>query len=236
LVLVFGAAADAGAQEFQARLVRLVVPYPGGGGVDGLSRALAERLGKVWGQTVIVENKPGASTMIGGAEVARAPADGHTLFFTTDSSITSNPHLFKSLSYDPVRDLVPVTQLINLVQLVVAHPALGASSIAELVTLARVKGSILNYASYGIGSQPHLLFEMLKKQTGIGIEQIPFKGIAPAVTAVIAGETQLTLAGSALVAGHLKSGRLKPLAVAGKTRQPSRASLMWLRCRSMGFP
>ena len=144
---------------------------------------------------------------------------------TSDSTITSNPHLFKSLSYDPVRDLVPVTQLINLVQLVVAHPALGASSIAELVTMARVKGSILNYASYGIGSQPHLLFEMLKKQTGIGIEQIPFKGIAPAVTAVIAGETQLTLAGSALVAGHLKSGRLKPLAVAGKTRQPSHPDL-----------
>ena len=92
-------------QEFPSRLVKIVVPYPAGGGVDGLARPIAERLGRMWGQSVIVENKPGASTMIGGAEVARSQPDGHTLLFTSDSSITSNPHLFKKMLYDPIKEL-----------------------------------------------------------------------------------------------------------------------------------
>ena len=104
---------------------KLVVPYPAGGGVDGLARPLADRLSQIWGQPVIVENKPGASTMIGGGSRARAPADGHTLFFTSDSSITSNPLLFKKMMFDPVKDLAPVTQLIDLHQLVVVHPSVS---------------------------------------------------------------------------------------------------------------
>src|SRR5688572_219024 len=112
----------AAAQEFPSRVVKLVVPYAAGGGVDGLARPLAERLGRAWGQTVIVENKPGASTMIGGAEVARSSPDGHTLLFTSDSSITSNPHLFKKMSYDPIKELAPVTQLIDLHQFVLLNP------------------------------------------------------------------------------------------------------------------
>ena len=114
--------------QFPSRLIKLIVPYPPGGGVDGLARPIAERLGRLWGQSVIIENKPGAATMIGGAEVAHAPADGHTLLFTSDSTITSNPHLFKKMSFDPIKELAPVTQLIDLHQFVLVHPSVNASN------------------------------------------------------------------------------------------------------------
>ena len=198
-ILLPGAAAVA--QEFPSRLVRLVVPYPAGGGVDGLARPLAERLGRMWNQSVIIENKPGASTMIGGETVARAPADGYTLLFTSDSSITSNPHLFKKMPFDPIKDLVPVTQLIDLHQMVLVHPSVSAASMPELVALAKQKPNALNYGSYGIGSQPHLLFEMLRKETGAQIQQISYRGIAPAITATLAGEVQMTLGGISVAVG-----------------------------------
>ena len=224
----------AGAQEFPTRIVKLVVPYPPGGGVDGLARPFAERLSRIWGQTVIVENKPGASTMIGGADVARAPADGHTLFFTTDSSITSNPHLFKKMMYDPIKELVGVTQLIDLHQLVLVHPSVSANSMQELVMLAREQPDKLNYGSYGVGSQPHLLFEMLQKETGIKIQQVSYRGIAPAITAVIAGDVQMTLGGVSVAAGHIAGGRLKPLALSRATREKTLPNTPTLR--EAGFP
>ena len=206
------------AQEFPSRTVRIVVPYPPGGGVDGLARPLAERLTRLWGQAVMIENKAGAATMIGGDAVAKAAADGHTLFLTSDSSITSNPHLYAKMPFDPIMDLTPVTQLIDLHQMVVAHPSLAANSMQELVALARARPGTLNYGSYGSGSQPHLLFEALKAQTGIQIAHIPYKGIAPALTAAIAGEVQLTLGGAATTRGHFQSGRLKPIAIARRER------------------
>src|SRR5471030_2189638 len=171
--------------QFPSRLIKLIVPYPPGGGVDGLARPIAERLGRLWGQSVIIENKPGAATMIGGAEVARSPADGHTLLFTSDSSITSNPHLFKKMLYDPVNELAPVTQAIELHQFVLVHPSVVANTMKELVAEAKQKPGALNYGSYGNGSQPHLLFEMLRKQTGAQIQQIAYRGIAPAITATL---------------------------------------------------
>jgi tripartite-type tricarboxylate transporter receptor subunit TctC len=226
--------APAGAQEFPARIVKLVVPYPPGGGVDGLARPFADRLSRIWGQTVIVENKPGASTMIGGAEVARAPADGHTLFFTTDSSITSNPHLFKKMTYDPIKELVGVTQLIDLHQLVLVHPSVTANTVHELVALAKAAPDKLNYGSYGVGSQPHLLFEMLQKEAGIRIQQVSYRGIAPAITAVIAGDVQMTLGGVSVAAGHIAGGRLKPLALSRDTREKTLPNTPTLR--EAGFP
>jgi tripartite-type tricarboxylate transporter receptor subunit TctC len=206
------------AQEFPVRTVRIVVPYPPGGGVDGMARPLAERLARVWNQPVVVENKAGAATMIGGEAVARAAADGHTLLLTSDSSITSNPHLYPKMPFDPIRDLAPVTQLIDLHQMVVAHPSVAANTLQELVALAKAKPGALNYGSYGGGSQPHLLFEALKAQTGVQIAHIPYKGIAPALTAAIAGEVQLTLGGAATTRGHFQAGRLKPLAIARSQR------------------
>jgi tripartite-type tricarboxylate transporter receptor subunit TctC len=219
LLAAFAALASlAGAQEFPARPVRIVVPYPPGGGVDGMARPLADRLTKLWGQTVLVDNKPGAATQIGGDFVAKAPADGYTLLLTTDQTITSNPHLYPKMPFDPLKDLVPVTQLIDLHQMVVAHPSVAANTMQELVALAKAKPGSLNYGSYGSGSQPHLLFEGLRAQTGAQIAHIPYKGIAPALTAAIAGEVQLTLGGAATTRGHFQAGRLKPLAIARQER------------------
>jgi tripartite-type tricarboxylate transporter receptor subunit TctC len=222
------------AQEFPNHIVKIIVPYPAGGGVDGLARPIAERLGRLWGQSVIIENKPGASTMIGGAEVARATPDGHTLLFTSDSSITSNPHLFKKMLYDPIKELAPVTQLIYLHQFVLVHPSVSANRMKELVALAKVRPNALNYGSYGKGSQPHLLFEMLRKETGAQIQQISYRGIAPAITAVLAGEVQMTLGSVAVAAGHIEGKRLKALAIGRQTRLPSHPEIPTLR--EAGFP
>ena len=212
------AANVAAAQDFPSRTVKLLVPDPPGGGVDGLARPLADRLSKIWGQTVIIENKPGASTMLGGADVAHAAPDGHTLLFTSDSSITSNPYLFKKMAYDPIKELVPVTQLIDLHQLVLLHPSVPVSTMQELVALAKQKPNTLNYGSYGIGSQPHLLFEMLRKETGAQIQQVPYRGIALALTAVLSNEVQMTLGGISVAAGHLQNKTMKPLAISRKAR------------------
>lgn len=227
-------AAVANGQEFPSRLVRIVVPYPPGGGVDGLARPIAERLGRLWGQSVIIENKPGAATMIGGAEVARAPADGHTLLFTSDSSITSNPHLFKKMSYDPIKELAPVTQLIDLHQFVLVHPSVSANTMKELVALAKEKPDAMNYGSFGKGSQPHLLFEMLRDQTGAKIQQIAYRGIAPAITAALAGEVQTTLGSVAVAAGHIEGKKLKALAIGRQQRLTSHPDVPTLR--EAGFP
>jgi tripartite-type tricarboxylate transporter receptor subunit TctC len=209
---------SAEAEEFPTKTVRLVVPYPAGGGVDNLARPLAERLSQTWKQPVIIENKPGASTMIGAKSVAGASADGYTLLFTTDSTITSNPFLFKNLSFDPIKELMPVTQLVDLHQFVLANPTVAARSMQALVELAKREPDKLNYGSYGIGSQPHLLFEMLRKETGAQIRQISYRGIAPAVTAVLAGDVQLTLGSLSVSAGHIDSGKLVPLAISRKSR------------------
>ncbi|MDH7796289.1 MULTISPECIES: tripartite tricarboxylate transporter substrate binding protein [unclassified Beijerinckia] len=208
------------AQDFPKQMVRLIVPYPAGGGVDGLARAVADGLGRKWGQSVIIDNRPGASTMIGGEYVARAPADGTTLLFTSDSSITSNPFLFRKMSFDPIKDLAPITQLADLHQMVLVHPSVPANTLQELVALAKAKPDALNYASYGNGSQPHLLFEALKKQAGIQIIQVPFRGIAPALQAVIAGDVQMTLGGPAAL-GMLEAKQLKALAIGRKQRLPA---------------
>jgi tripartite-type tricarboxylate transporter receptor subunit TctC len=206
------------AQTFPDRLVKIVVPYPAGGGVDALARALGEALSQIWKQPVVIENKPGASTMIGGEFVVRAPADGYTLLMTSDSSITSNPFLFPKANFDPVKDLSPITQLIDLNQLVVLNPSVPANSMAELVALSKQKKGALNYASYGNGSQPHLLFEMLRAQAGADIMQIPFRGIAPAITATIANDVQMTLGGWSVTSGHIQAGTLKPIAISRKDR------------------
>ena len=217
------------AQEFPSRAVRIVVPYPAGGGVDGLARPLAERLSRLWGQPVVIDNRAGAATQIGGDNVAKSAPDGHTLLLTSDQSITSNPHLYPKMPFDPIKDLAPVTQLIDLHQMVIAHPSVSAASLQELVALARSKPGSLNYGSYGSGSQPHLLFEALKAQTGVQVAHIPYKGIAPAITATLAGEVQLTLGAPATTRGHIQAGKLKPLAIARSERLASFPDVPTLR-------
>ena len=203
----------AAASPYPDHTVRIIVPYAPGGGVDGLARALADNFSRAWNQSVIVENKSGASTMLGGEAVARAPKDGYTLLLTSDTSITSNPFLFKRQPYDPIKDLAPVTQLIDLHQIVVVHPSVPVSTLKELADYAKANPNKLSYGSYGKGSQPDLLFETVKAQTGASILPVPFRGIAPAILATLNGEVQMTLGSPAVVGQHIKAGKMKALAV-----------------------
>ena len=206
------------AHAWPTKPVRIVVAYPPGGGIDVLARQLADKLTPAWGQPVVVENKPGANTIIATDSVAKSPADGHTVLMTTDATFSINPHLYARLPYDAQRDFAPVTMLVLLQQLLVAHPSLPANSLSELIALAKAKPGSINYASYGSGSQPHLAGEMLKNKAGIDLVHVPYKGISLAVPAVMAGEVQLTFAGIATSMPQLKSGRIKALAIGGTTR------------------
>ena len=216
--LFAGASGPARAQPYPAKPIRIVVPYPAGGGIDVLSRLIGARLAQRFNQAVVIENKPGAGTIVAAESVARAAPDGHTLMVTTDATISINPHLYAKLPYDPVKDFAPITQLVFLNQLLVAHAALPVSNLKELIAYAKAQPGKLNYASYGIGSQPHLAMEIFKSQSGTDIVHVPYKGIPQAVPAAIAGEVQLTFSGAASTQAHIKAGRLKALAIGGAAR------------------
>ena len=222
------------AQDWPAKPVRIVVAYPPGGGIDVMARQIADKLTPAWKQSVIVENRPGANTIIASDAVAKAPADGHTVLMTTDATFSINPHLYAKLPYDAARDFVPVTMLVLLQQLLVAHPSLPASNLAELIQLAKQKPGSLRYASYGSGSQPHLSGEMLKNKAGIDLLHVPYKGISLAVPAVMANEVELTFAGIATSMPQLKAGRIKPIAIGGAQRSPLLPQVPTFR--ELGFP
>ena len=205
---------------YPAKTIRIVVPYPAGGGIDVISRIIGERLGRALGQSVIVDNKPGGGTILGADYVAKSAPDGYTLMMTTDATLSVNPHLYAKLPYDAVKDFSPITQLVLLNQILLANPAVPAGTLKELIAYARANPGKLNYASYGSGSQPHLAMETLKAQAGIDIVHVPYKGIPQAVPAAVAGEVQLTFSGIASSQSFLKAGRLKAIAVGGKSRMP----------------
>ena len=208
------------AYAWPTKPVRIVVAYPPGGGIDVLARQLADKLGPAWGQPVVVENRPGANTIVASDAVAKSSPDGHTILMTTDATFSINPHLYAKLPYDAQRDFVPVTMLVLLQQLLVAHPSLPANTLAELIGLAKRKPGSINYASYGSGSQPHLAGEMLKNRAAIDLVHVPYKGISLAVPALMAGEVHLTFAGIATSMPQLKAGRIKALAIGGTARSP----------------
>ncbi|HJT62715.1 MAG TPA: tripartite tricarboxylate transporter substrate binding protein [Burkholderiales bacterium] len=222
------------AHAWPTKPVRLVVAYPPGGGIDVMARQIAEKLTAAWGQPVVVENKPGANTIVATDAVAKSPADGHTILMTTDATFSINPHLYAKLPFDTQRDFVPVTMLVLLQQLLVAHPSLPANNLSELISLAKAKPGAINYASYGSGSQPHLSGEMLKNKAGIDLVHVPYKGISLAVPAVMAGEVQLTFAGIATSMPQLKAGRIKAIAIGGTQRSPLLPQVPTFR--ELGYP
>jgi tripartite-type tricarboxylate transporter receptor subunit TctC len=208
------------AQEggFPTRQVRLIVPYPPGGGLDVLTRAVADRLQPVWRQPVVVENRPGGSTVPGTDAVAKAAPDGHTLLVTADNSITANPHLIRGLPHDPMRDLLPVSVLVEVHQMILVHPSVRARSVRELVEAARAEPGRLNFGSYGNGSQPHLTFGALMAEARVELTHVPYRGVPPAILATLSGEVQMTLAGIASSMEHLRGGSLRALAVGRPAR------------------
>ncbi|MET4575528.1 Bug family tripartite tricarboxylate transporter substrate binding protein [Ottowia thiooxydans] len=206
---------------FPQKTVTFIVPLAAGGGTDILARKLAQQLAPIWGQSVVVENVSGASSIIGTQRVARAAADGYTLLVTTNGAIVGNRYLFKSLPYNPDKDFVPVSQLADIDMVVLANKALAANSLKELVAQARKDPGSVTYASYGNGSQPHLLMELFNKRENIQITHVPYKGLGPALTSVMAGETMLTLTGRGSGDAAIRSGKTKVLNYNSDKRDPA---------------
>ncbi|HWQ39375.1 MAG TPA: tripartite tricarboxylate transporter substrate binding protein [Burkholderiales bacterium] len=220
-VLVLALAAPAAAQEWKpSGTVRLIVPVQGGT-VDLLARLVAPRLQKEFGQPVIVENKPGAGGNIGTDLVAKAQPDGQTILVGYTAPITVNVTLFDHLPYDPQKDLAPITLAVTTPQFLTIHPSLPVNTVAEFVEYAKARPGKLSYGSISIGSASHLTMEMFKSAAGLDIVNIPFKGAAPTVTALLAGNVQAAFFVPGNVLPHLKDGRLKVLAVSGRTRFPA---------------
>jgi tripartite-type tricarboxylate transporter receptor subunit TctC len=221
------------AQDWPSRTVRLVVPYPPGGGVDVMARALAQKLQEKWNQPVVVDNRPGANTLLG-TEAAARSTDQHTLLFTTDATFTINPHLYDKLPYRADRDFTPITHLVSFSQMLVVNSSLPANNLTELINLARQKPGSLSYASYGPGSQPQLATEMLKQKTKTFIVHIPYRGIPQAIMAVVANEVPMTWSGIPSARAHLASGKLKALAYGGKSRSSAYPDVP--TAAELGFP
>ena len=206
----------ANAQDYPSRTVEIVVPFAAGGGTDLVARVLAERLSETMRQRFVIINRPGASTNIGTAAVANAPADGHTLLLTS-ISFAANPSLYRKLSWAQ-SDLAPIALICNSPSILVVTPSLPVNTAAELIATAKARPGELNYASYGAGSGPHLAAGLLQDITGTKMQHIPYGGGSPATMAVLRGEVQMLLAGSLAVLPLIQSGGLKPLAIAAETR------------------
>jgi tripartite-type tricarboxylate transporter receptor subunit TctC len=187
------ASSAASAQTFPSGTIKLIVPVPAGGVTDTMARIVAQRLSEAWGQSVVVDNRPGGNYAVGAQAVARSPADGLTLLVAPDSTVTANPHLISKLPYDPVKDLTPIIVLCRITPVMVINPSLPVQNVQELIALAKGKPGSLNYGSYGIGTYAHLSMEDFKRKTGIDIVHIPYRGAAPATTALLAGDVSMLL-------------------------------------------
>jgi tripartite-type tricarboxylate transporter receptor subunit TctC len=200
-------------QTFPQRTVSIVVPYAPGGGHDATARVLAERLTARWGKPVVVENKAGANGMIGAEHVARSGADGHTIMMASPAEIVIAPSAYKSMRYDPAKDLAPVT-LAGVTPLVLAaHPSVKANTLPEVIELARREKGKLSFGTAGAGSSQHLAGEWLNQLAGIDLQHVGYKGAGPAVTDVLGGQIPFVIVGMAPLAAHIKAGKLKAIAV-----------------------
>jgi tripartite-type tricarboxylate transporter receptor subunit TctC len=202
----------------QSRQIRLVVPFAPGGGVDGAARIVAAGLAAHLGRTVIVENRPGASTLTAAEMVARSEPDGDTLLFTVDETFTVIPLLSKHLSIQPSKELVPINLVGKILMIVLTNPSVPVSTLPELINYARTNPKGVNYASTGPGSALHLSMEMLKHVANVQMLHVPYRGTAPALTAVAAGDVQVSQAGYATAGGLIDAGKLKPIAIASPER------------------
>jgi len=200
--------------------IRFVVPVAAGGGNDIVARLLAQKLTDAWGQSVVVDNRPGAATAIGAEIVARAIPDGYTIMLTS-VSFAINAGMRKQLPFDPVRDFATITQVARVPQIMVVNPAVPAATLAEFITLAKAKPGQLNYASAGTGSSTHLAMELFMDMTGTKLNHVPYKGTAPGLTDVIAGHVQITFDAIPPTLPHVKSNRVRALAIGGTQRFPT---------------
>lgn len=211
------AAAQAG---YPAKSIRMIVPYPPGGGADIVARLLSQRMTQSMGQQVVVDNKPGASTIIGTDMVAKAPPDGYTFGLITDSHAI-NPTFFAKLPYDSFKDFSFISQLVFVPLVMVAHPSLNVKTLPEFVALAKSRPAQINYASIGNGTPHHLAMEWLRSLAGIQLTHVPYKGVAPALADVVGGQVQVMFTGTSSAAPYVREGRLVALGVSSAKRQPA---------------
>jgi tripartite-type tricarboxylate transporter receptor subunit TctC len=207
-----------GAPAYPSKQVRMVVPFPPGASNDIMARIVSQRMGQVWGQPVVVENRPGANTIIGAEIVAKAPPDGHTLLIGASSTYTVNPALYPKLPYDPVRDLVPVTLLGSLALVIAVNPAVQAHTIGELVALAKSRPGQINYGTPTITF--HIAVESFSQLVGMRVTRVPYNGSMPTVTGLIAGDIQFVFMDAPAVIPQVKSGKLRAIAVTSAQRVP----------------
>ncbi len=201
------------AQAWPIRPIRLVVPFPPGSSPDIIARLVAEPLGQALGQTVIVDNKPGAGGNVGTRIVAKAQGDGYTFLFTIQGPLVTAPLLSKSLNYDPARELVPVTLVATSPNLLVVDPKLGADTLADFVRIAKARKGELNYGSVGNGSASHLAMELFKTRAGLDLVHVPYQGFPQVVNAILAGQVQAGFMVPGIAIGQIRAGKLKALGV-----------------------
>jgi tripartite-type tricarboxylate transporter receptor subunit TctC len=212
------------AQSYPSKPIKIVVPYPPGGFNDTLGRTLAAKFTESWGQPAIVENKPGANTLIGSDFVAKSPADGYTLLIVA-FPFAVTPSLIKNMPYDTLKDFAPVVLAAQSPNVLVVNPELPVKSVAELIALAKSKPDGLSYASTGNGSSNHISMELFKSLAGVKLVHIPYKGSAPAVTDLLGGQVQVMFDNAPNVMPQVKAGRLRALGQSGPTRSPIAADL-----------
>jgi tripartite-type tricarboxylate transporter receptor subunit TctC len=212
--------ASALAQSWPQKPIKMIVPFPAGGGTDVVARIVAKYLTERLGQTVFVENRGGANGAIGLQALKQSTPDGYTIAMTSDTPMTVNPWIYKNLSYDPLRDFIPVTSTIRLPSMLAVHPSLPVRSIAELIALAKSKPGGLTYASAGVGNFSHLEAELFSLATGVKMLHVPYKGTGPSAMGLIGGEVQLGFNNVSTLLPHALAGKLIALAVAEPKRMP----------------
>jgi tripartite-type tricarboxylate transporter receptor subunit TctC len=204
--------------QYPTKPVHVVVPYPAGGAVDAFARVLTQQLSELWGKQVVVDNRPGASTMIGAEQVAKSPPDGYTLLLTAELTLAIVPHLYEKIAYDPLRDFAPIAALVSATQALVANPSLPAKTVKDLVALAKAKPGQLTFGSFGNGSTGHLNMEVLQAMTGARFNHIPYNGAGPAMNDVIGGHIDFMLAALSIVKGNVQAGKLRMIGVGSNHR------------------
>jgi len=218
ILLITGLVSAGNAIAFPDKPVTIVVPWPAGGGADYIARFFGKELSALWKHSVIIENAGGAGSIIGAEKAARAAPDGYTLMLTINGTITSNRFLYKSLPYDPDKSFVPISLLVQSGQLILLNSSVKADSMKELVEEIRKHPDSMSYASYGKGTQPNLMFELLKKREGLELLHVPYKGLAPALTAVMSNEVQMTVVSPSSATAALNSKRAKGIAIGSESR------------------
>jgi tripartite-type tricarboxylate transporter receptor subunit TctC len=208
------------AQPFPSKPVKIVVPTTPGGATDALSRSIGLRLSELWNQPVVVENKPGATQIIGGEYVAKSPPDGYTLIVSDAATFIMNPILHKNLPYEGLRAFTPITLLVRFPWVVAIHPSIPAATFQEFVAYARAHPGKIAYGSFGTGSSGHISVDYMKKLLGIDLVHVPYKGAGPAVTDLLAGQIQMMMVTPLLVEPHARAGKLRLIAAATPHRIP----------------